>query len=83
LGWAYQFSIKVGSYFVIVLVHVRTHMPRDPRAAHATSALSVTPPSIELPIGELKAVAACLLAQAAGEMESGRIGGIPNAKEVG
>ena len=30
--------------------------------------------------GELAAAAACLLAQAAGEMESGRIGGIPNAK---
>ena len=61
----YQFSIKVWSYFVIVLVHVRTHMPRDGQ-----------------PIGELAAAAACLLAQAAGEMESGRMGGIPNAKEV-
>jgi hypothetical protein len=30
--------------------------------------------------GELAAAAACLLAQAAGEMESGRMGGIPNAK---
>ena len=72
----YQFSIKVGSYFVIVLVHVRTHMPRDPRATHAD------PPSIELLIGELTAAAGGLLAQAAGEMESGRMGGIPNAKEV-
>ena len=48
-----------------------------------TSALPVTPPSIEPSIGELAAAAACLLAQAAGETESGRIGGIPNAKEVG
>jgi hypothetical protein len=31
-------------------------------------------------VGELAAAAACLLAQAAGEMESGRMGGIPNAK---
>ena len=34
-------------------------------------------------IGELAAAAACLLAQAAGEMESGRMGGIPNAKGGG
>jgi hypothetical protein len=33
--------------------------------------------------GELAAAAACLLAQAAGEMESGRMGGIPNAKGGG
>jgi hypothetical protein len=45
------------------------------------SALPVTPPSIQQPIGELAAAAACLVARAAGEMKSGRMGGIPNAKE--
>jgi hypothetical protein len=79
IGLAYQFSIKDGSYFVIVLVHVRTHVPRDSRAAHADPALPVTPPSIELLIGELTAAAACLLAQAADEMESGRMAVTPEA----
>ena len=76
IGLAYQFSVKDGSILYCPGACPDSHGLETREPLMPTSALPRTTHR------RVTAAAAGLLAQAAGEMESGRIGGIPSAKEA-